>query len=72
MTLRRWPKVEELREKLNGKAKAEKTFRFYLLWPAIRQGRERVSWEVAECEEHGALPGEDPSLDGQRPDLEAG
>ena len=31
ISLERWPKVKELREKLNGKAKAEPAYCFYLL-----------------------------------------
>jgi hypothetical protein len=33
--LQRWPKVKQLREKLNGKAKAEPGSRFYLLYDKV-------------------------------------
>jgi RNA-directed DNA polymerase len=67
ISLRRWPKVQQLREKLNGKAKAEPGFRFYLLYDKVYR-KDFLEAAYAQCRSNDGRPG----VDGQRfEDLEA-
>jgi RNA-directed DNA polymerase len=59
--LRRWPKVKQLREKLNGKAKAEPGFRFYLLYDKVYR-KDFLEAAYAQCRSNDGRPG----VDGQR------
>ena len=65
--LTRWPKVKQLREKLNGKAKAEPGFRFYLLYDKVYR-KDFLEAAYAQCRSNGGAPG----VDGQTfADIEA-
>ena len=56
--LTRWPKVQQLREKLNGKAKAEPGFRFYLLYDKVYR-KDFLEAAYAQCRSNGGAPGVD-------------
>ena len=56
--LTRWPKVKPLREKLNGKAKAEPGFRFYLLYDKVYR-KDFLEAAYAQCRSNGGAPGVD-------------
>jgi RNA-directed DNA polymerase len=58
ISLERWPKVRELREKLNGKAKAEPEFRFYLLYDKVFR-KDFLEAAYAQCRNNGGAPGVD-------------
>lgn len=58
ISLGRWPKVEVLREKLNGKAKAEPNFRFYLLHDKL-QRKDVLEAAYAQCRANGGACGVD-------------
>jgi RNA-directed DNA polymerase len=58
ISLERWPKVKELREKLNGKAKAEPGFRFYLLYDKVCR-KDFLEAAYAQCRSNGGAPGVD-------------
>lgn len=67
ISLTRWPKVKQLREKLNGKAKAEPGFRFYLLYDKVYR-KDCLEAAYAQCRSNGGAPG----VDGQTfADIEA-
>ena len=57
-SLGRWPKVAELREKLNGKAKAEANFRFYLLHDKMYR-KDVLEAAYALCCQNDGAPGVD-------------
>ena len=57
-SLGRWPKVAELREKLNGKAKAEPNFRFYLLHDKMYR-KDVLEAAYALCCQNDGAPGVD-------------
>jgi RNA-directed DNA polymerase len=58
ISLGRWPKVEALREKLNGKAKAEPNFRFYLLHDKLHR-KDVLEAAYAQCRQNGGACGAD-------------
>jgi len=58
MSLERWPKVAELREKLNGKAKAEPGFRFYILYDKLYR-KDVLEAAYALCRKNDGAPGVD-------------
>jgi RNA-directed DNA polymerase len=58
MSLGRWPKVAALREKLNGKAKAEPGYRFYLLHDKLFR-RDVLDAAYALCRKNAGAPGVD-------------
>ena len=65
--LQRWPKVKQLREKLNAKAKAEPGFRFYLLYDKVYR-KDFLDAAYAPCRSNGGAPGVDGQAFG---DIEA-
>jgi RNA-directed DNA polymerase len=58
MSLERWPKVAELREKLNGKAKAEPGFRFYIVYDKLYR-KDVLEAAYALCRKNDGAPGVD-------------
>jgi len=58
ISLERWPKVQQLREKLNGKAKAEPGFRFYLLYDKVFR-QDFLEAAYAQCRSKAGAPGVD-------------
>ena len=61
ISLTRWPKVEDLREKLNGRAKAKPEYRFYSLYDKVY----RIDFLEAaheHCKKNNGAPG----VDGER------
>jgi RNA-directed DNA polymerase len=58
ISLERWPKVKELREKLNSKAKAEPAFRFYLLYDKVFR-KDFLEAAYAQCRMNAGAPGVD-------------
>jgi RNA-directed DNA polymerase len=58
ISLERWPKVNELREKLNGRAKAKPTFRFYILYDKVFR-KDFLEAAYAQCKHNGGAPGVD-------------
>ena len=58
LSLERWPKVAALREKLNGKAKAEPGFRFYILHDKLHR-KDVLEAAHALCRKNGGAPGVD-------------
>ena len=68
LSLIRWPKVEALRAKLNGKAKAQPEFRFYTLYDKVCR-KDVLEAAYAQCRANDGAPG----VDGQTfRDVEAG
>ena len=60
LSLKRWPKVAALREKLNGKAKAEPGFRFYILHDKLHR-KDVLEAAYALCRKNGGAPPPPPS-----------
>lgn len=58
ISLERWPKLKQLREKLNGKAKTEPEFRFYLLYDKVYR-RDFLEASYAQCRSNAGAPGVD-------------
>ena len=58
ISLERWPKLKQLREKLNGKAKTEPEFRFYLLYDKVYR-LDFLEAAYAQCRSNGGAPGVD-------------
>jgi RNA-directed DNA polymerase len=58
ISLERWPKVKELREKLNGRAKAKPTFRFYILYDKVHR-KDFLEAAYAQCKHNDGAPGVD-------------
>lgn len=56
--LKRWPNVLQLREKLNGKAKAEPEYRFYLLHDKVYR-MDFLEAAYAQCKSNDGAPGVD-------------
>jgi RNA-directed DNA polymerase len=56
--LQRWPKVEELREKINNRAKAEPKFRFYSLFDKVYR-KDFLQAAYACCRANDGAPGVD-------------
>ena len=67
ISLESWPKVKQLRERLNGKAKTEPNYRFYLLHDKVYR-KDFLEAAYAQCRTNGGPPG----VDGQTfDDIEA-
>jgi len=58
ISLTRWPKVEDLRAKLNGRAKAEPKFRFYSLYDKVYR-MDFLEAAYAQCKSNKGAPGVD-------------
>ena len=58
ISLGRWKKVEDLREKLNGKAKAKPGYRFYSLYDKVYR-MDFLEAAYAQCLSNGGAPGVD-------------
>jgi RNA-directed DNA polymerase len=58
ISLARWPKVEVLREKLNGKAKAKPTYRFYTLYDKVYR-MDFLEAAYAQCRSNKGASGVD-------------
>lgn len=58
ISLTRWPKVEDLRAKLNGRAKAEPKFRFYSLYDKVFR-TDILEAAHAQCKSNKGAPGVD-------------
>ena len=58
ISLERWPKLKQLREKLNGKAKTEPNYRFYLLYDKVYR-LDFLEAAYAQCRSNGGAPGVD-------------
>ena len=56
--LTRWPKVEDLRAKLNGKAKARPKYRFYSLYDKVYR-KDFLEASFAQCRANDGAPGVD-------------
>jgi len=58
ISLERWPKLKQLREKLNGKAKTEPEFRFYLLYDKVYRS-DFLEAAYVQCRSNDGAPGVD-------------
>jgi group II intron reverse transcriptase/maturase len=58
INLTRWPKVEDLRAKLNDRAKARPTFRFYSLYDKVYR-MDFLEAAYAQCKSNDGAPGVD-------------
>jgi RNA-directed DNA polymerase len=58
ISLERWPKVKQLRERLNGKAKTELKFRFFRLYDKVYRS-DVLEAAYAQCRSNGGAPGVD-------------
>ena len=58
ISLTRWPKVEDLRAKLNGRAKAELKYRFYSLYDKVYRA-DFLEAAYAQCKFNKGAPGVD-------------
>jgi retron-type reverse transcriptase len=58
ISLTRWKKVEDLREKLNGRAKAKPKFRFYSLYDKVYR-KDILEAAYAQCRSNAGAPGVD-------------
>lgn len=58
LSLRRWPKVEDLRAKLNGRAKAKPEYRFYSLYDKVYR-KDFLEAAYAQCRANAGAPGVD-------------
>jgi RNA-directed DNA polymerase len=57
-SLKRWPKLEVLREKLNGKAKVKPKYRFYTLYDKVYR-MDFLEAAYAQCQANKGAPGVD-------------